>query len=357
MSARSLRTITDAVSNLLLSLWRRLRGAGREISSKADEAQENRTGPSPQMVSLIRSESERIEGEISQLSGILNDAGTKLSNSFKSLKDMSEEQLGLVVGLTGVISDGEGDDSIGLNRVVDETERIMGYFSEFMSSASRESGEMVERMVDMTSNMSDITSLLGQMEGITKSGNLLALNATIEAEHAGEYGRGFGVVAKEVRTLSRASRQFQSEISKSVESTQRAIVDADHRMREIADSGGETTADNEIKLRDLLCHVTALDQRLKEGLDMVSSMSKTLTTKVGLAVMGLQFEDITHQLLEQMAARAGKVSSMAAALENGVDIQDEGELLAYLDSESTATVGVGTVAVQNSVDEGDVELF
>ncbi|MDT3425194.1 methyl-accepting chemotaxis protein [Paenibacillus forsythiae] len=77
-----------------------------------------------------------------------------------------------------------------------------------------------ERMSDQRSqveellnNVTEIASLTGEIDGIAETSELLALNASIEAAHAGEHGRGFQVVADEVRTLARHTRRLTASIS------------------------------------------------------------------------------------------------------------------------------------------------
>jgi methyl-accepting chemotaxis protein len=89
-------------------------------------------------------------------------------------------------------------------------------------SAVAQTGSTVAVMQDLTDAVSKIGSVVGLISSIATQTNLLALNATIEAARAGEAGRGFSVVAAEVKNLSAQTSQATAEISGQIAHIQNA---------------------------------------------------------------------------------------------------------------------------------------
>lgn len=215
------------------------------------------------------------------------------------------------------VSAGDADSEAGSGRaIVEETSNAIASLAEEVEHAA----QVINRL---ESESEAIGSVLDVIRGIAEQTNLLALNAAIEAARAGEQGRGFAVVADEVRTLASRTQQSTQEIQEMIERLQggsREAVQAMERGRstsqstvEKAQSAGDSLAkivEAITRISDMNSHIataaeqqSAVAQEIDKSIVLISEMSEqsangsqqTLAASRELADLGEQLRGMIQQ--------------------------------------------------------------
>jgi len=169
--------------------------------------------------------------------------------------------------------------------------------------------ELVERMDTVSHQVTSILDVLGEIDGISKQTNLLALNAAIEAARAGEAGRGFAVVADEVRKLSSRSDQFSRQIRINVQTVYDSITQAEKSIGNMASLDMGFALEAKGKIDGTLDHVKTMNKNMVQVIEDQHRISVEVDEVVGRAVTSLQFQDMVGQLIQHTHTRISNMEN------------------------------------------------
>ena len=155
----------------------------------------------------------------------------------------------------------------------------------------------IEIVIDDTAS---IKKAVGEIEYIADQTNLLALNAAIEAARAGEHGRGFAVVADEVRRLSDRSNTAADDVRKLISKVEAHIKEIYSRTEKGTCESATRSNEAESVVNDTLQKLDAVMNEAGNRLDELTRETGTLAQDISSVVISMQFQDITRQRIEHV---------------------------------------------------------
>ena len=203
-------------------------------------------------------------------------------------------------------------------------------------------GELASDIRQLGDNSSQIGDIVKVIDRIAEQTNLLALNAAIEAARAGEHGRGFAVVASEIRKLADGSVAATKEIAGYIGSTQGVISEVTRAMQRLTQRVEESVSSTDnasLALREIVEAVLKSNNQITQISDVTRSMSQNSVSVIRA------IDEITRSVADnlaatqQMAAHSNEVSTAFQGIA-GISGQNASsvEVLTYVNAEVTSAV-------------------
>ena len=270
---------------------------------------------------------------------------------------------------TDVRAERTEEERSSLQRYTESTSEIVDEMLGQFRTLDSASGRLRENYETISQDFNEIVGYLGEINDINAQTNLLALNAAIEAARAGAAGRGFSVVADEVRALSMRTDEFNGKIRSKIGETEVKLANSMDALDMATDVKLDGSERSHQVVTDMTRELNEMNASIAQQSEMIAQLSHQIHKLVREGVLSLQFEDIARQLIEHIESRVDGVNQYVDNLLGGyLDFcrsSDEGaraELISRLegrlqDAHNRFDALDSRSITQSNMSEGDIDMF
>ena len=307
--------------------------------------------------------------ELARVQTLLSDAIVALTDSFQSMHALTEAQL----AVTREVTTGGGENPGQFDNFVARTSAVMQRVVDSVVSNSKVGMELVELTDSIAASTRNVLGILSEIGAIAKQTNLLALNAAIEAARAGEAGRGFAVVADEVRDLSARTTQFSQQIGKLMTGMQGAVQQTEQAIQRMAGQDMTFALESKTNVQGIIVTMESQDRVRIAAIGKLDVSAHGMGQQVNRAITALQFQDMVSQLMVHVGKRLNALDEvtrhlggLARALKDDAAASNSRAALVQLREETgRVAASLKDLSVtthhnpvdQNAMGHGDIELF
>ncbi len=232
-------------------------------------------------------------------SGIVNDLSNTISASREAAGDMA------------------GSGEHGMIGVFKESERELGSVIHSLRVSMDTKAQMLNQIHELNNYMDDMTEMAVEVAKIAGQTNLLALNAAIEAARAGEQGRGFAVVADEVRALSQLSGETGKNITERVTMMRESMSEAMRLTDHSVQTDKESFAESESSISNVMEKLQGIVTGLSQSSELLQTNSVSIQSEIEEALISLQFQDRISQILSHVVNTQNEFVEQIDSYESG----------------------------------------
>jgi methyl-accepting chemotaxis protein len=319
-----LRLIVNSIGTLKKQLDNIAEGEG-DLTQRVPVETNDDLGQLATSFNQVLANLQSMVGSIQTLSENLGKGATQLSTAARDNNDGINRQNDLISMVATAINEmqsaieevaGNASRAADVTRHAQETSEKGGRIIHDSSTQVQTLAEQILKAVEVIRKLSEdsknITSVLEVIRGVAEQTNLLALNAAIEAARAGEQGRGFAVVADEVRTLAQRTQQSTEDIQRMITTLQTGVSDIVSVMETGSEQAGETErlateAEKELKtilesMNDIMDVNASVASATEEQTQVVEEINRNIVN--------------INELASERSRRSERINDISATLDS-----------------------------------------
>ncbi len=263
---------------------------GKRLETQTNNA-ENEVSKLEEMYTYLTNGADNL----TQSSHTILNASDNVKNQADSMKESVQEQNAAITETSAALTQISAN-LTNINKIASARRESMSQIVESMEKQNALLKEITEEVNQVQTSTSKINEFVNTVNGIADQTSLLSMNASIEAAHSGEHGKGFSVIAQEIRKLSNETSKNATAIEEALSKNNELVRKTVERIKEFAEftaSSSSEIKNTALSIEEILRGITEMDSGTHEVMKAMENIVEECNTTGDLV------SNVTKNVAEQ----------------------------------------------------------